>query len=92
MHGPPGSGKKSIIELFNKNNYEKYDTYCLRAKWYDPYFVSKQIHTPFAKVQQGKRAIYRPTNISKELHVTIDDVSLTPQTEPTIEFLRMFGN
>lgn len=77
--GPPGSGKKSIVELFNKNNQDKYESYSLRTKWYDPYFISTQISKPFGKISYGNKIYYKPTEISKAIHISIEDVSMIPQ-------------
>lgn len=92
IYGPQGSGKKCIIDIFNKKNKENVDTYSIRYKKYDPYFISKQIQKPFNKLQRTIKFVYRPFDISKRIHISIDDVSMTPYHEPSTEFLRMVAN
>ena len=63
--GPPGSGKKSIVELFSKNNQDKYESFSLRSKWYDPYFIASQIPKKFVRLSYGKKTCFKPSDISK---------------------------
>lgn len=37
--GPPGSGKRSIIDIHNKNCHDKIDSYVIRPKKHNPYLI-----------------------------------------------------
>lgn len=92
IYGPPSSGKKSIIDIFNKKNKDSIDSHSVRFKKFDPYFIIKQIQKPFIKLNTPSKLLYKPFDISKRIHISIDDLSMTPYHEPSTEFLRMIAN
>lgn len=92
IYGAPCSGKRSIIDAFNKSHQDKVDSYQIRFKNHDPYFISKQIIKSFAKFEGFKKSYLKPFDISKQVHISIEDVAMTPSTEPATEFIRMLTN
>lgn len=92
LYGPQASGKKSIIDVFNKSNEESVECHSIRFKKYNPYFISKQLVRPFNKFNCLGKVILKPYNISKRVHISIDDVAMTPYQEPSMEFLRMVAD
>lgn len=83
IYGPPSSGKKSIIDIFNKLNQQSIDTFSVRFKKQDPFYISQQIQKPFTKFLCMNKTFFRPNDISKRIHVTVDDVSMTPLFLPS---------
>jgi hypothetical protein len=82
IYGPQASGKKSILDIYNKKNEDSIESYSVRFKKHDPYFISKQLQKPFIKFFGFNKKTFKPIDISKKIHISIEDVSMGPYLEP----------
>jgi hypothetical protein len=92
LYGQGSTGKKSIVELYGKNNQEKEEVHCMRLKRHNQYYIGKQIIRPFEKYQGLKGGFMKPSDNYKKLHLVIEDVNFTPKQYPSTEYLRMLIN
>jgi hypothetical protein len=92
VYGPGNSGKKAVVEIFNKGKEDKIRNYSIRFKKHDPYHIATQLLKPFTRFEAPGGCWMKALDSTKQLHVTIDDVAMVPEVEPALEYLRMLAN
>lgn len=78
IYGPPSSGKKSLMDIFNKGNEEKVQSYPIRFKRHDAFYLGKQFQKPFIRLEASGKSYFKPLDNSRIVHISIDDLAMLP--------------